>query len=347
MLIHKPPHYQPRTVAVQYPRARTTLAWHAGLSFFLILILTTNLPAQPTPPTISPTAPPTLPPASSPASPVAPPVAPPHDNTALPVLPHLTIDPQRQFVDLEATVVLRQADWLELVACSPKSREHESILTIEAKPSHIHLALVLIGLQPGQPWHWQPNPDANSQPDQPAGTVIPPTGPRIAVTVITPHSPHPPPTSPTHTAPHTPTANTAATSQPAATPAHPTDANQPIEIPINQWVKHQPTDKLLPDNIWLFVGSTFINTKDQTIYAADMTGSILSLVNFGDDVLTRDTATTNDNDNAQWGAMTQAIPPIGTRVTLRLRPVLENAEAPAVHIPPAQKLDDNEPATTP
>ncbi|MCG3130471.1 MAG: hypothetical protein FLDDKLPJ_01233 [Phycisphaerae bacterium] len=62
----------------------------------------------------------------------------------------VTIDWRFPLVELEARVVLR-AGPLELLACSPRTREHESILQIPARPLHIFQACGLIGLQPGAP----------------------------------------------------------------------------------------------------------------------------------------------------------------------------------------------------
>ena len=53
-------------------------------------------------------------------------------------------------VRVEATVVLREGP-LELFACSPQTREHESILAVEARPLHIFQAMGLIGLEAGLP----------------------------------------------------------------------------------------------------------------------------------------------------------------------------------------------------
>ncbi|MCG8510704.1 MAG: YdjY domain-containing protein, partial [Rhodospirillales bacterium] len=70
-------------------------------------------------------------------------------------LPGLTINREEGFVDLDAKVVLREGDWLELLACSPNSREHESIVTVSARPSHIHLSLLLLGAEAGKPMTWK------------------------------------------------------------------------------------------------------------------------------------------------------------------------------------------------
>ncbi len=41
--------------------------------------------------------------------------------------------------------------YLELVACSPDTREHESLVVTPVQPSLIHAALLSIGLEPGEP----------------------------------------------------------------------------------------------------------------------------------------------------------------------------------------------------
>ena len=44
------------------------------------------------------------------------------------------------------------------------------------------------------------------------------------------------------------------------------------------------------------------------IYLADLNGSVISLVNFGDDLLTRHTKLTNQTDDGQWTANKAQIP---------------------------------------
>lgn len=61
--------------------------------------------------------------------------------------------------------------YLELVACSPDTREHESLVVTDATPSLIHAALLAVGLEPGSP----ANLSAAAQP----------TGDPITVTLIT------------------------------------------------------------------------------------------------------------------------------------------------------------------
>jgi hypothetical protein len=53
-------------------------------------------------------------------------------------------------VEVAGRVVLREG-LLELFACSPHTREHESIVAVEARPWHVFQALGLLGLEPGRP----------------------------------------------------------------------------------------------------------------------------------------------------------------------------------------------------
>ena len=62
----------------------------------------------------------------------------------------MRIDWTKVQVELAGRVVLREG-LLELLACSPGTREHESIVRVNARPLHIFQALGLIGLEPGRP----------------------------------------------------------------------------------------------------------------------------------------------------------------------------------------------------
>ncbi|MEQ9617306.1 MAG: YdjY domain-containing protein [Phycisphaerales bacterium] len=45
--------------------------------------------------------------------------------------------------------------FLEVVACSPNSREHETLVITTAKASDVHAALLLAGFEPGSPAVWR------------------------------------------------------------------------------------------------------------------------------------------------------------------------------------------------
>ncbi len=204
----------------------------------------------------------------------------PKGDPQIPNLPGISIDRKNKVVDLEAKVILPlQADWLELLACMPKSREHESALSIVAKPSHVHGALLLIGLEPGSPGRSERIDDVL--------VYHPPKGPGVAVTIVFEKE------------------------------------GKQIEVPANEWVLEQKTKKPLADNVWLFVGSTTYEVDGKGVYVADVEGNIISLVNFGNEVLARDTKNRGGQGGGggdTWGANSKVIPAVGTKVIVRLKP---------------------------
>ena len=201
-------------------------------------------------------------------------------------LPHVRVDRAQRLVDLEATVVTREAPWLELLACSPGSREHEAILSIEARPSHVHLALLMLGLEPGAPLTWREQ-DGQIVP-------VPPHGPTVHVSIVL------------------------------------GGRGRPTEVPAGNWILNNQTSEPLGDSTWIFTGSTVRQFEGQSIFMADLGGTVISLVNFGDDLLARATDRTNKNDQEAWGPRVEAIPPVGTKVIVRLRP---HKEAPSAAKP--------------
>jgi hypothetical protein len=68
--------------------------------------------------------------------------------------PGIRIDWGRRQVLVAGEVVLREGA-LELFACSPQTREHESIVCAAARPLHVYQALGLIGLEPGEPSYYE------------------------------------------------------------------------------------------------------------------------------------------------------------------------------------------------
>lgn len=79
--------------------------------------------------------------------------------------PGVRIDWKHQIVEVDARVVLRQGP-LELLACSPQTREHESIFVVTARPIHVFQAMGLIGLEAGRPVRY----------DEPADRLVPAQG---------------------------------------------------------------------------------------------------------------------------------------------------------------------------
>ncbi len=78
-----------------------------------------------------------------------------HSADAKPFMPGVRINWRNREVEVAGVVVLREG-MLELFACSPDTREHESIVRISARPTHVYQALGLLGLEPGSPPRWDP-----------------------------------------------------------------------------------------------------------------------------------------------------------------------------------------------
>ena len=65
-------------------------------------------------------------------------------------LPHVEFSVDRRQVRVECEALAVNAP-LEFFICSAGTAEHEAVMRTKAKPSHIHTALLAIGLKPGQP----------------------------------------------------------------------------------------------------------------------------------------------------------------------------------------------------
>ncbi|MCP4250308.1 MAG: hypothetical protein GY778_24965 [bacterium] len=92
---------------------------------------------------------------AAPLQPTSRPTTGPADGRTVELAPGVHIDWAKPQVEVAARVVLREG-LLELLACSPQTREHESILRVEARPLHIFQALGLIGLEAGSPAGYDP-----------------------------------------------------------------------------------------------------------------------------------------------------------------------------------------------
>lgn len=252
-------------------------------------------PATPTPPLAQ--AEPVEPPPPAPSVAQAPPI----DRRDTPVVesappapqppryaevdwPHVKIDLNNKVVEIEGFSAVNQG-WLEQIICLAGTRTHESVLITEAKPSHIHAALLLIGLEPGHPGSWKIDPQ------DPQGTkwiVEPPKGSPVRITV-----------------------------------AWTDKEGQKLEVPVGEWVRDFHTHDLLPQGPWIFGGSLMrADYTGEVGYVADRSGSIAGLVTFGDELLGWNEILPDQEAvmAPEWEANTPAMPEPFTPVTIRLRP---------------------------
>jgi len=207
--------------------------------------------------------------------------------------PGIRIDLQRQCVDVEATVCLDRGS-LELIACTRGTKEHESILVVEARPKQIHLGLLLIGARNGKPaMHRVVDGDGPS----PRWIDIPPSGDPIGVWLV-----------------------------------FEDETGRVVEHPISDFVtrtqsarERETTDDdadpeaPFPDT-FVFAGSHVV-TDDQgeARYLADTHGNVISISTFGDEVLCLPGWYSQDNEALAWQVDPAKLPEVGSKVTLRLR----------------------------
>lgn len=79
-----------------------------------------------------------------------------------------------------------------------------------------------------------------------------------------------------------------------------------------------PPDPLVPRaGGWLELVACTPGMRE--IYLADLNGTVVSLVNFGDDVVCRATPLTDRDDGQAFAANVALVPPLGTAVKLRFR----------------------------
>lgn len=200
----------------------------------------------------------------------------------------IVVRPDQATVEIQAWTCL-EVGWLEQVACSPNSREHESLVVVKAKPSEVHAALLLAGFEPGKPGTWSYVDDALE--------FTQPTGELLSVLVRFQGS-----------------------------------SGDTRQEPINAWIQDHRGQLDFPDDPWIFGGSAFQKNPQWMgpgeHYVADMTGSIIGLVTFGDEVIgfSRIIADQVAVHPPQWEVRSDRIPPVGTEVTLILRRAVDPDE---------------------
>jgi hypothetical protein len=187
-------------------------------------------------------------------------------------------------VEIEAVVVL-QLGWLEQVVCSAGTREHESLLVPRASPSQIHAALLMAGFEPGRPGRWTRGSDG-------ALTLEPPEGDPLEIHVR-------------FTGP---------------------DGTTVVE-PIRSWIREAGEGgNPFPADPWVFCGSV-VEPKPEWMgpgqhYLADITGSVVGLVTFGDEVIgfAQVIADREEVRMREWEAVPGRVPEPGTLVWLLIEP---------------------------
>jgi len=214
--------------------------------------------------------------------------------------PGLTINARERCIDVDATVCLSEGA-LELIACTKGGKVHESIVAVEARPSHIHTALLLLGANNGTPAMRRPVNEAQTR-----WVDIPPTGDLIDVFLEFNNA-----------------------------------EGKPVERPIGDFIRRTNRDgvartKSEPEankvqsipHAFVFAGSHLKDRGDGPRgYLADISGHVISMCTFGDELLCLPEIHSHQQGALTWEIDPTHLPKKGTPVTLRLR--LKKSPEPA------------------
>ncbi|MDB4265303.1 YdjY domain-containing protein [bacterium] len=224
-------------------------------------------------------------------------------------LPGVAINLVERSVDVQSTVELHEGS-LEFVACTKGTKEHESIITVQAAPSHIHTALLLLGAKAGHPAFRK----ITGEGDEQSWLDVPPEGSPVKVSLVLSDT-----------------------------------EGKPTEHPLSDFIiKSDESGQKFPDTHFLFAGSYLTGDDDlPKKYLADSSGSVISLTTFGDELLCLPGVHTHSNEGLQWTVDPTHLPKVGSKIILRLRPGIkiesetppssESSESPSI---PARSQED-------
>lgn len=204
------------------------------------------------------------------------------------VFPNIRVDTSKRTVEFDGIVPIDAHDprapqvFLEVVCCTPDSKEHESIVMTRARPSQVHAALLLIGLKPGATGHWDMEGDA-LRPVQPTGDPV-----KITISYLD-----------------------AAGHELSFTP----------EEMIVDSKTGALFGKTVPAR-WLFAGSQFVTRNGKEWYDADGAGTLIGLCTFSSETIAWGRVISPDStvEEPEWIARKETVPGAGTAVTVRITP---------------------------
>jgi hypothetical protein len=226
-------------------------------------------------------------------------------------LPGVAINVQERCVDVDSSVCLHRGD-LELVACTKGTKEHESIVVIGAKPMHIHLALLLLGANPGSPATRKPLGDQAER-----WIDVPPSSGPVDVFLVLKGK------------------EGKIVEHAISDFIAPSSRKSDDSAPADQKAR-------FPTHTFLFAGSVLYGDgPGPRRYLSDESGNVISLSTFGDELLCLPAIQSQNNDALMWQVNATNLPAVGSNVTLRLRPrILPAAKAESANQSPSVSVPE-------
>ncbi len=237
-----------------------------------------------------------------PDEPIAPPELDGVDAGPIEVLPGVVLDREAGTVEFEGIVpIVADGDsprtargvsdvLLELlVTVRGGGRDHEALVMTTVRPSHVHAALLLLGLQAGEPGVWRDIGRSDGSIDV---VGVAPTGDLVAVEFIVVDG----------------------------------DGRERV-LSGSSWVRHAETGGQYPVWSWVFAGSRFVFRQGEERYDADFSGVLVGLAQFGVEVIASPETYHPDIavQEPVWFAAADT-PEFGTRVRVRIRSLKDEAE---------------------
>ena len=203
--------------------------------------------------------------------------------------PHVAIDRVAGRVSVDAEVIDCRMP-LEFLCVVAGTSEHEAVLRTRARPSDVHAALLVLGLAPGSPADY-PAADHSVADHSAADRATPPTGPALRLSV-----------------------------------EYARDGDS-MSVPAYRLMRDTRTKRPMPPTTWVFSGGRVLEGDYAGTYGADLTGYVVSVVNFAYSPIDVARVAGSDNDTLEWEIDPAAAPPPGTAVTLVIEP-LDAVDAP-------------------
>jgi hypothetical protein len=186
-------------------------------------------------------------------------------------LPHLQLNLARHQVRVECEAINAE-EKLEFLVCATGTKEYESVLRSRARPSHLHLALLMLGLQSGQPVRF----------NEAENIWIPPRGTALKVSC-----------------------------------EFQRDGKTTV-IPASRLMRSVKDKIAMPDDVhWVFVGAP---TLEDGEYAADVTGYLITVVNFEHTVVDIPQLKSSKNESLEWEINPDEMPKRNTPIWLIIEP---------------------------
>jgi hypothetical protein len=203
--------------------------------------------------------------------------------------PGVVADKEKRTVTIDAKVAPRKIDDpkfktderfkdgypIEVIACWPYpkgAKAHETVVTIEAKPSDVHKALEALGLKPGTPVMGEARE--------------PPRGPAVNIFLEVPG---------------------------------PDD--QPRKLAVDKVLLDPKTGRPMPKVEWRFTGSVMSKPdpdKDNKVYGADRTGTLIAIFPVTDETVFQTNLTMKEEKYVKLETNKKLLPREGTPVKLIL-----------------------------